>query len=478
MPYAASAKIAPHQQPVEQQLHRQRAETKQPRTALFDGAGAAARGVGAREAQLVRCPGGGRHHPIRAVLDLAQHHRLGDVLAGGIEADVAVERAHVGGGERFAHRLGVERAGTLQSIRPHHHRGRGFGGLVGRHVTILLLEQRGVVGGAAEQVVAVAKGRRPLTGAQDALRGIPEPIGVGDLRRLAMRDGHDRGGGLQLRGLAHQQGGALGVAGHQQQVGAQRLHLEQGGGHVVQVARQLVVNHHPHAMAGGVVEHAVADVLGERVVLGGYRDLQRGRVPTVRLRPFGGQVDRLLQVLLGGGQHREQVAIALVEQRPRGAVALHHRHVVALGDRSDRLRQAGAVGTEHEAHPVLPDQPLGQLRAARRRRLVVVVQNLQAIAAIADAHAAALVDHLDREVVAPAGVVARRGVLAGKRHRRAEHDGVAVDPGIPGRGKQEQRRGQQQPIRGHQCGGGERRCCRCSKCVIRWSRGGGWSWDA
>ena len=48
----------------------------------------------------MRCPRGRSHDPVRTVADLAQDHRLGDVLAGLVEADVAVEGLHVGGGQR------------------------------------------------------------------------------------------------------------------------------------------------------------------------------------------------------------------------------------------------------------------------------------------------------------------------------------------------------------------------------------------
>ena len=337
----------------------------------------AGRGARTGKPQLVRRPGGRRHDPVPAVLNLTQHHRLGDVLAGGVEADVAVEGLHVGRRQRCTHRLGIERTGALQRVRPDHDRGRRLRGLVGRRIAVLPLEQRGVVGGAAEQVVAVGQGRCPLPGAQYALGGVPEPCRVGHLGRLAVRDGDDRGRGTQLRGLPHQQRRTLRVARHQQQVGAPRLDLEQRRRHVVEVARQLVVDHHLHAVALGVVQHAGADVLGERVVLGSHGDRQRGGVPPLRPRLLGGEVDRLLQVLLGGRQHREQVAVALVEQLARGAVALHHRHAMALGDRGDRLGQTRAVGAEHEPDAVLPDQALGQLGAARRRRLVVVIQDLE-----------------------------------------------------------------------------------------------------
>ena len=350
----------------------------------------------------------------------------------------------IGRRQRFAHRAGVERAGALQRVRPYHDGGRRLRGLVGRRIAVLALEQRGVIGGAAEQVVAVGQRRRPLCGAQNALGSVTEPRRVGHLGGFAVGDGQYGGRHPQLRGLAYHQCRTLRMARYQQHVGEQRLYLEQGRGHVVEVARQLVVDHHLHTEVRGGVERAGADILGKRIVLGSDRDLELGRISPLRLRLFGRQVDRLLQVLLGSGQHREQVAVALVEQLPRSAVTLNHRHLVPFGDRSDRLSQTRAVGAEHEPNPVLPDQPLGQLRTARRRRLVVVVQNLQAVVLARDAHAAALVDHLDREVVTLAGVVARGGVLAGERHRRTEHDGSAADSREPGCRQQQQGGGQQQ----------------------------------
>ena len=267
---------------------------------------------------------------------------------------------------------------------------------------------------------------------------------IRDLRRFAVRQGDDRRRHPELRGLAHQQRRALRVAGDHQHVGAHRLDLEERRGHVVEIARQLVVDHDLHAVPGRVGDHAGADVLRERIVLDRDRDPQRGRVLRSRRRLLGREVDRLLQVLIGGGQHGEQVAVALVEQGQRRAVALHHRHLVLLGDRRDRLRQARAVRAEHERDPVLPDQALGQLGAARRRRFVVVVQDLQAVVLARDLNAAALVDLLDREVVAVARVVAGGRVLAGQRYRRAEHDGVAGDPGERGSGRRQQGRAKQQ----------------------------------
>jgi len=108
------------------------------------------------------------------------------------------------------------------------------------------------------------------------------------------------------------------------------------------------------------------------------------------------------------------------------AVALDVRHLVLLGDGRDRLGEAGAVRAEEELDAVLVDEALGQLRAARRRGFVVVVDNLELVRLAAHLHASHLVEALDGEVVAVLRVLAVHRVLAGERDRRPQVDGVAL----------------------------------------------------
>ena len=153
-----------------------------------------------------------------------------------------------------------------------------------------------------------------------------------------------------------------------QHVGLQGLHLGQRHRHVVELGRQLVVDHHHHALALHVVEHARAHVLGERIALHGERhsDLVLGLAEIGGV--LGSKVDGGRKILVGGGEHGEQVAIALGEQLACGAVPLDHRHLVFLDDRKDCLGQARAVGPKHEFYAVLLHQPLGEFGAARRSR--------------------------------------------------------------------------------------------------------------
>ncbi len=146
-----------------------------------------------------------------------------------------------------------------------------------------------------------------------------------------------------------------------------------------------------------------------------------GSLPSC-LALLGDEVDGAGKILVGGREHGEDVPVAFGEQLARGAVALDHRHPVFLDDRQHRLGQAGAVGPENEFHVVLLDQPLGKLGAARRRRLVIVIADMEIVAGAPDLDAALLVHDLGREVVAVLGIGAVQGIFARLRHRGAEGD--------------------------------------------------------
>src|SRR3546814_575391 len=69
--------------------------------------------------QLMRSVLRRRHHVVLAALDLPQHHRLGDVVAGLRELDRAVEGLHLERRKGVAHRFGVrseEHTSELQSL--------------------------------------------------------------------------------------------------------------------------------------------------------------------------------------------------------------------------------------------------------------------------------------------------------------------------------------------------------------------------
>jgi hypothetical protein len=92
--------------------------------------------------------------------------------------------------------------------------------------------------------------------------------------------------------------------------------------------------------------------------------------------------------------------------------------------------EAGAVRAEHVLDAVLLDQPLGELCAAGRGRLVVVVDDLELVGLPADLDAAHLVDALDGKLVTVLRVDAVGRIFAGQRDRRTEYDGVALDLGL------------------------------------------------
>ena len=185
------------------------------------------------------------------MLHLIQHHRLGNVLACGVELDRSVERGHVGSGDGISHLLRIQRPGALQRVHVHEHRCGRLGRLVGWRVAKLLLESLRVLLGGAEPLVLVAEVVIPLRRAHRVFRRLPQLLG--DLRGVAVREGQHRHVHLLIRGLSHCQRGAFRVARDDQHVRAQRLDLGQRGGHVVELGGQLVVDHHLHAVFLGVL---------------------------------------------------------------------------------------------------------------------------------------------------------------------------------------------------------------------------------
>ena len=235
------------------------------------------------------------------------------------------------------------------------------------------------------------------------------------------------------------------MAGDHQHVGLQGFDLGERHRHVVELGRQLIVDHDHHAVALHVVEHAGAHILRERIVLHRQRNLELVRLLAELVRILGGELDRAGEILVGGGQHGEDVAITLGEQLARSAVALDHRHAVFLDDRQNGLGQAGAVRPEHELDSVLLDQPLGELGAARRRRFVVVVADHELVGLAADRDAALAVDRLDGEIVAVLGVGAVLGVFAGHRDTAAPSMITSSAPAGTVRGKQKAKACANQP---------------------------------
>jgi hypothetical protein len=93
-------------------------------------------------------------------------------------------------------------------------------------------------------------------------------------------------------------------------------------------------------------------------------------------------------------------------------------------DGQDRLGQARAVRPEHELDVILLDQPLGELGAARGRRLVVVVADRELLVFARDIDTALLIDLGDGEIVTVLGVGAVLGIFAGERDSGAKDDDV------------------------------------------------------
>ena len=245
------------------------------------------------------------------------------------------------------------------------------------------------------------------------------------LADFAVRHADQRHLDLQIGHLPRRRRRALFVAGDDQHVGLERLHLGEEAGDVVQILRHAVVDRRGHLVFLHLVDHALAHVEREGVVLIDHGDLDLGRILARLLGDVGRHVDHRRQIFLGGRDDAEMILVALREQRARGRFALHQRGLVLLDHRQDRLGQRRAVGAEHVLDLVLVDQTLDQLRGARRRRFVVVIFDREVIALAADLHAAGVVDLLDRELVAVLGVLAVGGVDAGRRHRGAELDRAA-----------------------------------------------------
>ncbi len=139
---------------------------------------------------------------------------------------------------------------------------------------------------------------------------------------------------------------------------------------------------------------------------------------------LGGEIDDRSEILVGGGEHGENIAIAFGEQLARRAVGFDHGHLMLLDDGQDRLGQARAVRPENVLDAVLLDQPLGELGAARRCRLVVEIMDHELIARAADLDPASIVDLADGEFVSVLGIGAVLRIFAGERHRSAEDDHI------------------------------------------------------
>jgi hypothetical protein len=229
---------------------------------------------------------------------------------------------------------------------------------------------------------------------------------------------------LQRLDLGDRGHGALLMAGNHQQIRLQRLDLGERRRHVVELGRQLIVDHYHHAMTLDVVEDAHPHVLGEGIVLHGERHGDRARLLAELLGILRGEADDAGEILVGGREHGKNVAVAPGEQLPRGAVPLHHGHVIFLDDGEHGLGQAGAVRPEHESDAVLPDQPFGELGAARRGRLVIIIVDGELVVLAANGDAALGIDGIDGKIVAVAGVGTVLRIFAGRRDRSAEDDRV------------------------------------------------------
>ena len=254
-----------------------------------------------------------------------------------------------------------------------------------------------------------------------------------------MRDGQHRHVEAHLLHLPDDERGALGVTRDHKKIGLERPGLGQGGCHVVEFGRKLVVDHDLESQGCGVLEHACTDVLAERVVLEGTGKPDACRVAAFGLRDLGCEGDGTGEILFGRREHGEQVPVALGEELPGRAVRLDHRHAVLFGDRRDGLGEPGTVRAQHEGNAVLVDQSFRKLRAAGRGRFVVVVDDADIVLPTVDRNPARFVDRPDGKVITLLRVLAVGRILAGKRDCRAKVDRVAIHLGLDSRagGKKE-----------------------------------------
>ena len=150
--------------------------------------------------------------------------------------------------------------------------------------------------------------------------------------------------------------------------------------------------------------------------------------------------------MVGGRKHGEEIAVPFAEQRDGGTVRLDHRHTIFLGDGRDRLGETGRIGPEQIFHIVLLDQPLDKLRAARRRRFIIVIDDLEPVGPARDLHPARFIDAFDRKVVAIARERTIRGIFSCEGDRRSEPDrGRRIGQSCPA--GQESRREHQAPCK-------------------------------
>ena len=217
---------------------------------------------------------------------------------------------------------------------------------------------------------------------------------------------------------ALQQQGLVEVSAVENDVRIYRFDAADDGGNVGRAGRILVVVDDLHAVRRGVIRRALSDFDGERVVGGRDRDRFRRRLHRPR------HLKDALEILEARCEHGKRVFVALVENARGGSVALNHRHLQALDDRSRRGGVRRAVRPKDKIHFVLGDESFDQARRGLGIGLVVGVLDVDLIGLAADLHSAVRVDVVFPKLVPFFGQYALACIRARGGKRRAEDDRI------------------------------------------------------
>ena len=287
-----------------------------------------------------------------------------DVVTLRRELDVTIEGFHLDCRDCVTQLVLVEAVGCLECLLEDIDGCRSLSGLVrDRSVGRIVGLEAGIpVSSRTEHRVGLRQGLNPLCRAQEAVGGLRELFL--DLGSFTVCQCDHRHIDLHLVDLTGRGSRALRVAGDDQGVRLQRLHLGQRGRHVGQVGRQLVVDDMTFMPYSLILSITPARTSIEN---GSPSNARAIRTP-LRVGRLGScEVDRGGEILLGCRQHCEQILVALGEERARCALCLDHRDAELFRHRRNRLGHARAVRPKHIFDAILLDQALGKLRATGRR---------------------------------------------------------------------------------------------------------------
>ncbi len=217
-------------------------------------------------------------------------------------------------------------------------------------------------------------------------------------------------------GLAHEVEDLSFVSGHEHDVSILAFDLRQQRVEVGRVGAVALVHDHVHA---GLLQQRPRAV-GDRDVEGVVRVEQRHRVGH-RLQRLQ-HVYRAGVVVAGWCQRAEDVLEVAREDLVGGAAALHHRHLVLLGNRRVGKREVASKRAQQQVDLVLRDELRVLAHAQVDVGLVVVDLEHQLLGLARDLHAAGDIDLVDGQLVGIAVVATRIGNRSGELHRRAEDD--------------------------------------------------------